>query len=169
MTDKYSNVSLAQDASLNWRSVGVKRERTHEALTQRLTVSGTTIFSYLKDLMVFAAMVGYSENERISLTGQTIEISLDTYSSDQKDGFIYLLGLLETRNGTCLKNENLRETVKVFEEYCNGGLYIITKWLDENPSDPIGLDTLLDKVFEKLTKNRMKASIKPTDIEIVLD
>lgn len=169
MTDNNSTASLMQEPSFNWRSVGVKRERTHEALTQRLTVSGTTLFSYLKDLMVFAAMVGYSENERVSLNGPTIEITLDTYSSDQKDGFIYLLGLIESRNGTCLKNENLRETVKVFEEYCNGGLYIITKWLDENPSDPIGLDTLLDKVFEKLTMNRAKTPIAPNDIEIALD
>jgi len=169
MTDKSSNAPLIKESAFNWRSVGVKRERNHEALTQRLTVSGTTIFSYLKDLMVFAAMVGYSENKRVSLSGPTIEISLDTYSSDQKDGFIYLLGLIETRRGICLKNENLRETVKVFEEYCNGGLYIITDWLDQNPSDPIGLDTLLDKVFEKLTKNRREQGIAPHEIEIDLD
>lgn len=157
------------DSSFNWRSVGVKRERTHEALTQRLEIGGTTIFSYLKDLMVFAAMVGFSENQRLSLTGPTIEISLDTYSSDQKDGFVYLLGLTEVRNGACLKNENLRETVRVFEEYCNGGLYIITKWLDENPSDPVGLDTLLDKVFQKLTQNRSDDQVSPQNIEINLD
>ncbi len=169
MTYNESNAPLTQELSFKWRSIGVKRERTHEALTQRLTVSGTTIFSYLKDLMIFAAMVGYSENERVSLSGPTIEISLDTYSSDEKDGFIYLLGLIESRTGTCLKNENLRETVKVFEEYCNGGLYIITKWLDENPSDPIGLDTLLDKVFQKLINNRDEDPIAPNDIDIALD
>lgn len=168
MAEMNSTPPLTQ-ASFNWRSVGVKRERTHEALTQRLTVSGTTIFTYLKDLMVFAAMVGYSENDRIPLSGATIEISLDTYSSDEKDGFIYLLGLIATRNGNCLKNENLRETVKVFEEYCNGGLYIITKWLDENPSDPRGLDTLLDKVFERLCKNRAESMIAPNDIELAID
>lgn len=161
--------SMSQESAFNWRSVGVKRERNHEALTQRLTISGTTIFSYLKDLMVFAAMVGYSQNERVPLKGETIEISLDTYSSDQKDGFIYLLGLVETRNGICLKNDNLRETVKVFEEYCNGGLYIITNWLDENPSDPIGLDTLLDKVFQKLADNKLQKEISPNDIELDFD
>lgn len=169
MNYKNSNASLVQEPSFNWRNVGVKRERAHEALTQRLTVSGTTIFSYLKDLMIFAAMVGYSENERVSLNGPTIEITLDTYSSDQKDGFIYLLGLIESRNGTCLKNENLRETVKVFEEYCNGGLYIINKWLDENPKDPIGLDTLLDKVFQKLINNKAEDPIAPNEIDIALD
>ena len=169
MSSNNESTALHVDSAFNWRSVGVKRERTHEALIQRLTIGGTTIFSYLKDLMVFAAMVGFSENQRRSLTGPTIEISLDTYSSDQKDGFIYLLGLTEVRNGVCLKNENLRETVRIFEEYCNGGLYIITKWLDANPSDPVGLDTLLDKVFQKLAQNRSDEQVSPQDIEINLD
>lgn len=140
------------DEAINWRNVGVKRERNHEGLIARLITGKTSIFQYNKDLMVFAAMVGFSEGQRTEVKGDVIEIILDTYASDGKDGFIYLLALLETKDGACLKDSGLRSSVKIFEEYCNAGLYIIAKWLDENPGDPTGIDTLLEKIFAKLSQ-----------------
>lgn len=154
--------------SLNWRTVGVKRERAHDALIQRLTLDNKSLFTYLKDLMVFGAMVGHSLGRRKPISGDTVEIILDTYASDQKDGFIYLLALVETKNGTVLKDENLKETVKVFEEYCNAGLYEITDWLDKNPGDPVGIDTLLFKILSEISKNDDETDVLPTDIEVTI-
>jgi len=161
------NASLEQ--VVNWRTVGVKRERHHEGLISRLTLDNKSIFVYLKDLMVFAAMVGYDLNQRKPLDGEAIEIILDTYASDQKDGFIYLLALIEKKDGLVLKDENLRETVKIFEEYCNAGLYEITKWLDENPGDPIGVDTLLSRILAKLVENDSQEPLNPNDIVVTLE
>jgi len=154
---------------INWRTVGVKRERHHEALISRLTLNDKSIFVYLKDLMVFAAMVGHDLNIRRPLKGETIEIILDTYASDQKDGFIYLLALIEKKDGLVLKDENLRETVQIFEEYCNAGLYEITNWLDNNPGDPIGIDTLLTKILAKLVENDSQGPVDPNTIEVTLN
>lgn len=155
---------------LNWRTVGVKRERHHEALIERLTLDNKSIFTYLKDLMVFSAMVGHSLGKRTPLKGETIDIILETYASDQKDGFIYLLALIEKRDGSVLKDERLRETVTIFEEYCNTGLYEITNWLDKNPGDPTGIDTLLFKILHQLAENdsNPENSTDPSDIEVVL-
>ena len=137
-------------ADINWRNIGVKRERTHEPLIARLSIGVTSIFRNLKDLMIFAAMIGHSSDTHRALTGDTINIILDTYSSDHKDGFIYLLALLKTKDGVCLKDENLHNSVKYFEEYCNEGLYEITRWLDDNPGDPTGVETMLDHIYKKL-------------------
>ena len=38
-------------SSFNWRNVGVKRERNHEALISRLYGSNRSIFQYLKDMV----------------------------------------------------------------------------------------------------------------------
>jgi len=168
MSDRNLEISGTEQV-INWRTVGVKRERHHEALISRLTLNNKSIFVYLKDLMVFAAMVGHDLNIRRPLKGETIEIILDTYASDQKDGFIYLLALIEKKDGLVLKDENLRETVQIFEEYCNAGLYEITNWLDENPGDPIGIDTLLTKILAKLVKNDSQESVDPNAIEVMLD
>jgi dnd system-associated protein 4 len=94
---------------VNWRTIGVKRERKHDALIARLTLENKSIFQYLKDMMVFAAMIGYSQGERRELSGETIDIILETYATDEKDGFIYLLGLLELKDGQVLKDQNLRK------------------------------------------------------------
>ena len=131
----------------SWRNVGVKRERAHEALVSRFTAidGGIPVFQYIKDLMVFAATVGHSIGQKKPVEGDTVSITLDTYSSDQKDGFVYILALLEAKDANVLRPENLNDAVCVFEEYCNAGLYEIQRWLDENPSDPDGIETLLDK------------------------
>ncbi|MBI48155.1 MAG: DNA phosphorothioation-associated protein 4 [Marinobacter sp.] len=153
-------------SSFNWRNVGVKRERNHEALISRLYGSNRSIFQYLKDIMVFAAMVGHSLQEKREISGESVEIILDTYASDQKDGFIYLLGLLDEKDGKILKDEHLRSAVKVFEEYCNAGLYTIEQWLDDNPGDPDGVDTLLEKIYERLAENEKEHGVANEDIDL---
>lgn len=155
-----------ENSSFNWRNVGVKRERNHEALISRLYGSNRSIFQYLKDIMVFAAMVGHSLQEKREISGESVEIILDTYASDQKDGFIYLLGLLDEKDGKILKDEHLRSAVKVFEEYCNAGLYNIEQWLDDNPGDPDGVDTLLEKIYERLAENEKEHGVANEDIDL---
>jgi len=154
--------------SVNWRTIGVKRERKHDALIARLTLENKSIFQYLKDMMVFAAMIGYSQGERRELSGETIDIILETYATDEKDGFIYLLGLLELKDGQVLKDQNLRKCVEVFEEYCNAGLYFMEAWLDDNPGDPSGVDTLLDKIYNQMAENEKTEAPNNDDIELDL-
>lgn len=162
-------MSEAQTDTINWRTIGVKRERSHDALIARLIADNKSIFQYLKDLMVFAAMVGYNSGERREVHGETIEIILETYATDEKDGFIYLLGLLEHKDGHVLKDQNLRKCVAVFEEYCNSGLYTIERWLDDNPGDPSGIETLLHHIYLKMVENEEAQVPENDDIEIELD
>ena len=157
---------MSDNEQINWRTVGVKRERKYEELISRLNSGERSIFQYLKDIMVFAAMVGYSEGVREPVTGDTIEIILDTYSSDEKDRFIYLLALIETKDGACLKDANLHSSIIFFEEYCNAGLAIIKRWLDENPGDLGGVDTILEKVYERICLNEKSEVPRNEEIEI---
>jgi dnd system-associated protein 4 len=150
----------------NWRSIDVKRERAHQALETQLVSGRDSMFTLLKDLMVFAASVGYSKGVRTPLQGETNGITLDTYHTDGNDGYIYLFGLLEFQDGECLKIENLRNTVKAYEEFCNTGLYEIQSWLESNPSDPTGTDTILNKMLEKITSIQKEDGVKPGEIKI---
>lgn len=152
-----------------WKKLAVKRDRKNEPLIEKLCVDkdGTKpVFTFIKDLMVFASMVGYSKNRRKPLGADAISIILETYASDQKDAFIYLLALMTERNGTCLKDENLTNSIKIYEEYCNAGLEEIQLWLDENPGDPAGIDTLASKIFEQVIANEKSQNTvdNPEDI-----
>jgi len=149
----------------SWKKIGVKRERNHETLISRLNKDNRDIFVFLKDTMIFSAMIGYHYAEKRPLKGGTIEILLETYATDEKDSFIYLLSLLEERDALILKDDRLKGSVSVFEEYCNAGLYQIESWLDENPGDPSGVDTLLDKIYERLCDDQDKTIVDNSLVE----
>ena len=136
----------------------VRRNRKYESIVERLcnrkcAYSKRPIFQYNKDLMVFAAMVGYTMEITEELEPDSIQIVLSTYASDEKDGFIYLIALLKEKTATVLKDDKIAESVKYFEKYCNGGLSVIQEWLEENPGDSEGVDTLADKIYEQILEN----------------
>jgi dnd system-associated protein 4 len=154
-----------------WKKLSVRRDRKHEPLVEKLCSNkdgNKPVFTYIKDLMLFASMVGYSKNQRLAVGAENISIILETYASDQKDAFIYLLALITEKNGTILKDERLTEAIKIFEEYCNAGLQEIQLWLDENPADHDAIDTIVDKIYEQVIKNtKLQTSIENTnDIEV---
>jgi dnd system-associated protein 4 len=154
-----------------WKKLSVKRDRSNEPLVEKLCSDkdgNKPIFTYIKDLMVFASMVGYSKGRRKPLRTDGISIILETYASDQKDAFIYLLALITEKNGSSLKDENLPASIKIFEEFCNAGLEEIQLWLDENPGDHAGIDTLTNKIFEQVILNEKSQNRvdNPEDIEV---
>jgi hypothetical protein len=65
-----------------------------------------------------------------------------------------LLALLHTKDITILKDERLDECIKIFENYCNGGLSIIDSWLSENAQDFEGTSTLADRIFKELLESK---------------
>jgi dnd system-associated protein 4 len=141
----------------NWMNINVLRSDEHADLvkrfcTQRNNDTGRPVFAFIKDFLIFAAMVGFTLEKKTPLIDRsnTTQIILGTYASDDKDGFLYLLALLDKKDVLCLKDTELSSAVKVFEEYCNGGLFEIQSWLDFNGGDMEGVDTLYDKILEQL-------------------
>lgn len=136
---------------IDWRGLNVNRDRKHENLIKTLVENkDTAIFRFNKDLMVFAAMIGHAANKRLALSSDRIPITLGTYHSTEDDGFIYLLALMENKNATCLKDPNLAASIKIFEEYCNGGLDLIQDWFRSNPTDSSRVETIENKLWEYL-------------------
>lgn len=143
--------NLKSKSNDEWRNLNVNRDRRHENLVEHLvTNSQTSLFRFNKDLMVFAAMLGYNYGLKKPLSSDTIQIILQTYHNTEDDGFIYLLALIDKRDAKYLKNDNLSEAIKVFEEYCNGGLDLLQDWFASNPADTEKIDTLEMKILEYL-------------------
>ena len=74
----------------NWRDDQVYRDRKHEPLVEKLVQADSRIFNHNKDLMVFAAMVGYSNDKFEPVSSDKIQITLGTYANTQQDTYIYL-------------------------------------------------------------------------------
>ncbi|PML10544.1 hypothetical protein BCT86_00825 [Vibrio breoganii] len=147
-----------------WRDLNVYRDSKYDNLVTRFCSTRTkttesenqqsVIFKTVKELMVFAALIGLeTENYKPISGGKKIPITLDTYSRTKHDAYIYLIALSQQPDLDVLKNENLPTAIKHFEAYCNGGLEVISNWILQNLSEDFGTNTIFSKVLEHLTIN----------------
>ena len=115
------------------RAPNIYRSRVYEDLVQKLAIQkvpGTerTLFPTLREVLCFAALLGFSEKRRLPLDrSQGVEdISYQQFEREAPAiDLVYSLALAETQNVEVLKEDNERECAEIFEEYANGGLAII--------------------------------------------
>ncbi|WP_318462203.1 hypothetical protein [Photobacterium leiognathi] len=143
-----------------WRKLSVCRNTEYESLVEKLcstknSSSNETVFSTIKDFMVFAALVGFQLDlyRPLESNMNKISIILETYASTNHDSYIYLMALSKKPSLDILKDENLREAISIFEAYCNGGLEYIGKWIFSNVGKDIGSDILFNQTLEYLIDN----------------
>jgi dnd system-associated protein 4 len=93
----------------------------------------------MRELVCFAAVLGYQVNRRVALTGATEEVDGRIMErSDAAVDLVNLVALCETREIDALLPEREEEAIKLFEEYAAGGLDEIRAWLAERPDDERG-------------------------------
>ena len=145
---------------LDWRKVQVHRDSRFESLEERFCSTkgannDSRMFSTVKELMVFAALVGYQLDEYQPLEPKikTTPILLDTYATTGHDAYIYLLALTKASSLDILKDENLRQAIDIFEGYCNSGLKIIDSWIMNNIGEPLVTNIIFNQTLEYLVEN----------------
>lgn len=127
----------------------IKRSDAHEDIVRLLAESahpssGKSIFPTMRELLCFAATLGFECERRKPLEGKTQEIDGRIFNNyAQALDLLYLIGLADDRNVDILREENEERLITTFEEYANGGLEIIRSWLREKPDDANGDRALL--------------------------
>lgn len=114
------------------RSPNINRSRTHEDVVQRLAalpLPGTDrrLFPTIRELLCFAALLGFSEQRRLPLDrSQGVEdVSYQQFERGDAENLIYLIALAEEENPNILREGEEVHCAEIFEEYANGGLTII--------------------------------------------
>lgn len=145
---------------LDWRKLQVRRDSHFEYLEERFcstkgAKNDSRVFSTVKELMVFAALVGYQLGDYQPLESKvnTTPILLDTYATTGHDAYIYLLALTKNSSLEILKDDNLREAIAIFEGYCNSGLKIIDSWIMNNIGESLVTNILFNQTLEYLVEN----------------
>ncbi|ABI71930.1 hypothetical protein Sfri_2084 [Shewanella frigidimarina NCIMB 400] len=145
---------------MDWRKLSVSRDSRYIALEKKLcaTKNNTNdnfIFGTIKELMVFAALVGFQldDFQPLKSKADSTPLILETYASTKHDSYIYLIALAKNKSLDILKDENLREAISIFEGYCNGGLKHIDDWIINNIGEPLATDILFNQTLEFLTEN----------------
>lgn len=145
------------DNQVDWRKLTVSRRDDFQHLDSiycatKQGENNSAVFSTVKEFMVFAAMVGFQLGLYKPLTDKvnTTQISLDTYNTTNHDTYIYLLALAHQPNLELLKDKNLKETIAIFEGYCNGGLEEIKRWNADSVSNRSPQNILFNNTLEYL-------------------
>ncbi|MCV3211098.1 DNA phosphorothioation-associated protein 4 [Mesorhizobium sp. YC-39] len=118
------------------RAPNINRSRVYEDIVQRLAAQalpGTDrrLFPTIRELLCFAAVLGYSENRKVPLdkTQGVEDISYQQFERGDAENLIYLIALADSQNVDVIREDNEDECARIFEEYANGGLGLIKDYL----------------------------------------
>jgi dnd system-associated protein 4 len=118
------------------RAPNINRSRIYEDIVQKLAampLPGTDrrLFPTIRELLCFAALLGFSEGRRSALDrSQGVEdVSYQQFERGDAENLIYLVALAETRDPSILREGEEARCAEIFEEYANGGLAILKDYL----------------------------------------
>lgn len=94
---------------------------------QKLPGSDRSLFPTIRELLCFAALLGYSEKRRVPLDRSkgVEDVSYQQFERGDAEDLIYLIALADTHDPEILKDGEEGRCAEIFEEYANGGLGII--------------------------------------------
>jgi dnd system-associated protein 4 len=128
----------------------VRRVVDHEVLVKLLAEKShpktqRSIFPTMRELMCFAAALGFQEGRRKSLSGKTAEIDGRIFeNSDSATDMVYLVALAGAGDIGILQPDRDDEAVSIFEEYANGGFEVLDEWLAAHAGDIDGDQAMLN-------------------------
>lgn len=146
------------------------RDEKYSVLSDRLVKNpvkasgGQTIFPSYRELIVFAAMIGFHFGKSSPVSTRAFEIPQRVFESNDSDAYVYLCALQDQKSGEIFREQNDNECWRIFESYANSGLEIIDNWLIDSPADIDGVETILNKM-----KNVAAEIIKAEEIPPNLD
>ncbi len=115
------------------RAPNINRSRIYEDIVQRLAMQNVPgadrkLFPTIRELLCFAALLGFSEQRRVPLDrSQGVEdISYQQFEREPAaEDLVYTIALAETLDTGILREGEESRCAEIFEEYANGGLAII--------------------------------------------
>lgn len=134
------------------RLPNINRSTSNESVINPLAKSNSpgtvTPFSTIRELLCFAAMLGFAKGERRPIVGEKEDIARSTFEENDSYDFVFLIGVAETGSLDILKDGNEAELTKIFEEYAQGGLDIISSWMTRF-NDPKGFRAIVHGLYSE--------------------
>jgi len=127
----------------------IKRSQKFENLVIKLAdvhhpTTGKSVFPTIRELMCFAAALGFENDRRKKLQNETNDVDARTVEkSQQTQDLIYLIALAAEKDAKILWDENEERMYQIFEEYAEGGFEILEQWMREKADDAHGDEAIL--------------------------
>jgi len=122
------------------RAPNINRSNIHEEFVQRMSMlkvpgSDRTLFPTIRELLCFAALLGFSEKRRVPLdrAAGVQDISYQQFERDPAaEDLLWTIAVAETQNIDVLREGEEAQCAQIFEEYANGGLALMKDFLIRN-------------------------------------
>ena len=145
----------------------VYRSSIHEDLVQRLSrekdARGLTVFQSIREVLCFAAVLGYSmkKYEDLPSDQKKDDVMWQQFEANDSYDYIYMIAVAHEKNLDVLKSESKIDMVEIFEKYIHGGLGVIQGWIKTYPGE-----TPFHSIMKGLSKDGFisKKSISSKDI-----
>jgi dnd system-associated protein 4 len=112
----------------------VRRPRDKEEVIQRLLATQEGPFGEIRDVLTFAAALGYKHNRKVPLTATGEAIRWETAKNRRgTEPLVGMLALASSEDGEVVADDRFDEQIRFFEEYANGGLEILGEILNRSP------------------------------------
>jgi dnd system-associated protein 4 len=132
----------------------IRRSKKFEEMVRLLAdnphpITKKQIFPTIRELMCFAATLGFQCDARTKLDEMTNDVDGRRFGehSDTVD-LMCLLSLAEEKSGEVLRDSREDDRVVIFEEYANGGFGIIQRWFNARPDDLTGDAAIVDGLLK---------------------
>jgi len=120
------------------RAPNINRSRAHEDIVQRLAVmklheAERSLFPTIRELLCFAALLGYSEGRKIPLEKDAgvEDVSYQQFERGDAEDLIYMIALADSRDPEVLRDGQEPRCAQIFEEYANGGFHVLAEKFSE--------------------------------------
>lgn len=144
----------------------VRRPKDKTELIERL-IQADSPFTTMRDVLIFAAGVGWNRKHRLSFEGTEEPIHWATMTSRAGvEPLINMLALSQSDDVTILAESRFDERILIFEEYANGGLEVIGELLNNTPKTVLDIvRTLVNQVAGTGKNSPDRINIAGVDIE----
>jgi dnd system-associated protein 4 len=136
--------SAANESSTTIRRV--RRPKDKEEMMARLSQGADSIFDTYVELLCFAACLGYARNASVPFESSAEAVPWHIFENRGKDSVVNLVAAVASEDFTIVGPDRFDDKLKVFEQYANGGLEILSQLIDKSPKTPF--DVVRDLVLE---------------------
>lgn len=131
----------------------LSRPRDKDDLLQQLTEDGP--FDEYRDVLVFAAALGWHERRRVALAAKGEPIRWEVATNRRgTEALVNMIAAVESGDPEILAEARFEERLTIFEEYANGGLEILRALLATEPRPAV--DVVLELVQRVSRANRAR-------------
>jgi dnd system-associated protein 4 len=118
----------------------------------RLSQGADRVFDTYMELLCFAACLGHSRGLSLSFENSAEPVPWHIFDNSGKDSIVNLVAAVGSEDFAIVGTDRFAEKLRVFEEYANGGLQILSELIDKSPKSPF--DVVRDLIIDAEKTNR---------------